>query len=61
MGSFSIWHWLVVIIWLLPMIPIATILKKAGFGPWWTLLYLVPIGNLIGLFVFANAKWPARA
>jgi len=55
----SIWHWLIVIFWLAPMIPIATILKKAGFSPWWTILYLVPIGNLIGLFAFAKAKWPA--
>ena len=60
MGSFSIWHWIVVSVWLLPMIPISTILKKAGFSPWWALLYLAPIANLIALFVFANAKWPAR-
>ena len=62
MGTFSVWHWLIVIVWFfVPMIPIATILKKAGFSPWWALLYIVPIGNLIGLFVFANARWPTRA
>ena len=61
MGSFSIWHWIIVIAFLAPMWPIGTILKKAGFSPWWALLYVVPIGNLIALFVFANAKWPARA
>lgn len=61
MGSISIWHWLIVITWFfLPLIPIATILKKAGFSPAWALLWLVPVGNLIGLFVFANARWPQR-
>ncbi len=61
MGSLSIWHWIIVVIWLLPMFPISTILKKAGFSPWWALLYVVPIGNVVALFVFAYAKWPARA
>jgi len=28
MGTFSVWHWLIVIVWFfVPMIPIATILK----------------------------------
>ena len=58
MGSFSIWHWIVVVVMLAPMFPMATILRKAGFSPWWALLYVVPIGNLIALFVFAYAKWP---
>lgn len=59
MGSFSIWHWLVIIGWLLPMLPISRILRKAGFSPWWALLYLVPMANVAALFIFAYARWPA--
>ncbi len=50
----------IAVFWLLPMIPIAVILRKAGFSPWWTLVYLLPFGNLVGLFVFAFARWPER-
>ena len=50
----------IAVIWLLPMIPIAIILRKAGFSPWWTVVYLLPFGNLVGLFVFAFARWPER-
>ncbi|MFA7261463.1 MAG: hypothetical protein WC068_00455 [Caulobacter sp.] len=58
-GAFSIWHWLIVFIWVIvPMFPISTILKKAGRGPWWALLYVVPLVNLIALFVFAYSRWP---
>ncbi|KQS55545.1 hypothetical protein ASG17_05565 [Brevundimonas sp. Leaf363] len=61
MGSMSIWHWLIILITLAPMFPIGQVLKKAGFSPWWALLYMVPIFNLVALFVFAYSKWPNRA
>ena len=65
MGSFSVWHLSITVIWLAllvaPMFPIAAILKKAGFSPWWALMYLVPVGNIVALFVFAYARWPSRA
>lgn len=65
MGAFSIWHWLIVLIltspfWLLPMLPISEVLKKAGFSRWWALLYLLPLINLVALFVFAYSQWPRR-
>jgi hypothetical protein len=34
-------------------------LAKAGFSPWWALLGVVPLVNLILLWVFAFARWPA--
>ncbi|MCP6390826.1 hypothetical protein NL487_28285, partial [Klebsiella pneumoniae] len=64
MLSFSIWHWLIFLIttapfWLLLMIPISEVIRKAGFSRWWTLIYPVPLINLIALFVFAFSRWPA--
>lgn len=61
-GGISIVHWLIVIVWLIaPMFPISMILKKAGHSPWWALLYIVPLANLIALFAFAYGRWPRDA
>ena len=60
MGSLSIYHWLIVVVVLVVyFIPIVKILHKAGYSGWWVLLYFVPFGALIGLWVFAFADWPA--
>jgi hypothetical protein len=59
MGSFSIWHWIIVVIFLLPLLFFSKAVGKAGFSPWWTLLGIVPLVNLVMLWVFAYAKWPA--
>ncbi len=59
MGSLSIWHWLIVLVFIISYVwPVALIIKKAGFSPWWVLLMFVPIGNIIGLWLLATAKWP---
>lgn len=61
MGGLSIWHWLIVLIFfIVPLFPITRIFKKAGFSPWWAVLYWVPLINFIGLFVFAYTRWPAE-
>lgn len=39
--------------------PYARIFSRAGYSPWICLLMLVPIVNLIALWVFAYAQWPA--
>jgi hypothetical protein len=36
----------------------AKILSKAGYSPWYCLLLLIPIVNLIMLLVFAFSDWP---
>lgn len=60
MGSFSIWHWLIVILWLVVfVVPLVKILGKAGFSGWWVLLSFIPIVNIIALWIFALADWPA--
>ncbi|CDN55948.1 Hypothetical protein RG1141_CH36200 [Neorhizobium galegae bv. officinalis bv. officinalis str. HAMBI 1141] len=59
MGSFSIWHWLIVIIWLVVFgWPIAKILRRMGFSGWWAVIAFVPLVNIIGLWVVSVARWP---
>jgi len=59
MGAWSIWHWIVVLLLVLPLWFFSRAVGKAGFSPWWVLLAIVPIVNIIMLWVFAYAKWPA--
>ena len=39
------------------MVPFWFILKKAGFSPWLTLINIVPLGNLILIYVLAFSDW----
>ncbi len=59
MGSFSIWHWLIILIILvLPAWFFSRVVSKAGFSGWWALLGVLPLINLVALWIFAFAKWP---
>lgn len=60
MSSFSIWHWIVVVACVLLLLPpVAVALRKAGRSRLWCVLALVPLLNLIALWVFAYIRWPA--
>lgn len=62
MGSFSIWHWLIILLILvLPAWLFSRVITKAGFSGWWALLGVVPLINLIALWVFAFTKWPSAS
>jgi flagellar basal body-associated protein FliL len=39
------------------IVPFWFILKKAGFSPWLSLLYMVPFGNLFLYYFLAFAEW----
>ena len=59
MGSFSLTHWLVIIVYLIVFIvPVRRILSKAGYNGWWAILAVVPLANIGGLWIFASANWP---
>jgi uncharacterized membrane protein YhaH (DUF805 family) len=61
MGEPSYSHWLVAIIALAALIvPTVMILKKAGYSGWWSILSVIPILNLIFLWIFAFSNWPVR-
>lgn len=44
---------------LILVIPFWQLFSKAGYSGWWSLLVLVPIVNLLTLYVFAFSSWPA--
>jgi uncharacterized membrane protein YhaH (DUF805 family) len=42
----------------IPAYFVARILNKAGFSGWYSLLCLLPVINVICLWVFAFIEWP---
>jgi uncharacterized membrane protein len=55
-GGFGI-LWLAVYI-ILIVIPVAKILGRLGFSQWWAAVAIVPVVNLIFLWVMAFSEWP---
>ena len=41
------------------VLPVAVVIGKAGYSRWWVILALIPMVNLIALWVFAFSRWPA--
>ncbi|HET7103599.1 MAG TPA: hypothetical protein VFI20_05890 [Terracidiphilus sp.] len=39
------------------IVPFWFICKKAGFSPWLSLLNIIPLGNLVLIYVLAFAQW----
>lgn len=59
MGSFSIWHWLVLIIYFVIFgVPTWRILTRTGHSGWWSFLLLVPLVNIIAFWIFSYKRWP---
>lgn len=58
MDSFTIWHWLIIIIFLSNLLFLPAV-KKAGFSGWWVVLSLIPVVGVVLLWIFAYAKWPS--
>lgn len=53
-------HWVFFIVILVAMLyPYVRIIRRAGYSGWWMLTMLVPIVNIVMLWIFAFAKWPA--
>lgn len=62
MFSLGIWHLialvvLVLIVWAFVAI-FGRVVNRAGYSRWWLLTLVVPVLNLIMLWVFAFADWP---
>lgn len=61
MNGASIWHWIIILLLVLPMLwATARILRRLGFSGWWCLAILVPFGNIVGLVVLAWVRWPVE-
>jgi uncharacterized membrane protein YhaH (DUF805 family) len=41
------------------VVPFVRIFQKAGRTGWWAVLMLIPIVNIIVLWIFAFSQWPA--
>ena len=38
--------------------PIGRILNRIGFSPFWSVLMLIPLATLLGLWLLALSDWP---
>jgi len=64
MGTFSLIHWLVVLLMVVPLlalliVPAWRIFQRAGFSGAWALLMLVPMVGILALWILAFLKWPS--
>lgn len=46
------------VLWVLTVIPVWRILTRLGFAGAWSLLALLPVVNLVMLWVLAYSVWP---
>ena len=58
MGSFSIVHWIIILLVLSPVFATWRIFKRLGLSPWWALFYLVPLAPLVMIWILAYVRWP---
>ena len=61
MGTLSIWEWMVILFILVSFVgnlPALWVLKKAGKSRWQFILAVVPIVNIVWIWVFAFSRWP---
>lgn len=57
--GYGLGHWVIfIIVVAVVLYPIGRILKRIGFSPFWSVLMLIPLANLLGLWVLAFSDWP---
>lgn len=57
--SFGVWQLILILLFLiLPYVPSIWVLRKAGHSGWLYLLFLIPLVNIVWLWVFAFGHWP---
>ncbi|MGT2467630.1 hypothetical protein ACVOMV_26350 (plasmid) [Mesorhizobium atlanticum] len=61
MTGYGLGHWAVFAVMIAVLLyPIGRILSRIGLSPLWSVLAVIPVVNLIGLWVLAFADWPGR-
>jgi hypothetical protein len=62
MGTFGPIHWIILLVeltlFVISIIAATRILRRMGFSPWWVLVGILPIVNVIGLWRLSKARWP---
>lgn len=62
MTGFGVVHWIFFVIMVILIVyPIGRILGRVGLSPFWSVLALIPLVNLIGLWVLAFVDWPGKS
>ena len=49
---------LLILVVVVPYLPAIGVLKRAGYSGWLYFLFLIPIVNIVWLWIFAFAEWP---
>lgn len=61
MAGYGLVHWLLFALTVAVFLyPIGRILGRMGFSPFLSVLALVPLVNLLGLWIVALVDWPNR-
>jgi len=61
MTSLGLWHFLIVCTFsVLFVVPVWRIVSKAGYSGALSLLGLIPLVNIVLLWVFAFSEWPTQ-
>ena len=61
-GPWTLGHVAVFVIFAaLLLYPTGRVLQRLGFSPFWSVVALIPLANLVGLWVVAMAPWPRDA
>lgn len=56
----SFGQWLVLaLLCAVSIIPAMRILRRTGCRQWWAVFFIIPLVNLIALWIFAYTRWPA--
>ena len=57
--TFGFWQGAgMLLFWAVFLVPLWRIISKAGYSGAWALISLIPLVNIIALWIFAFAKWP---
>lgn len=64
MQSLNIWQWMFTLAFLtvflvVVIFPYVRIIQRTGHSGWWVLAGLIPVLNVVMLWAFAFARWPA--
>ncbi len=61
MAGYGPAHWIMFAIMIVVILyPIGRVLGRIGMSPFWSILALIPLVNLIALWVLAFVEWPKR-
>lgn len=57
--GFGLTHWVIFAVFIAVVLyPVGRILDRIGFSPFWSVVAMIPIVNLIALWVLAFTEWP---